>query len=102
MAKTITRIDLSSALKEKFGLSRQESVMAVDHILSEVLQVLKDHGEIKIPLFGVLFSRQKKARVGRNPKTLKEAVITARSVAGFRVSRLMKQRINGSQKKRQR
>lgn len=99
MARTITRVDLCNALKAKCKVSRQDASAAVDHIISETTRAIKDRGEVKIPLFGVFFSRRKNARIGRNPKTLEEAKITARTVAGFRVSRLMKQRVNDAQKK---
>ncbi len=98
--KTVTRVHLSQALRKKTGLSRKESLGSIEAVLNEIVMVLKEDKSIKIPLFGVFFARQKKERMGRNPKTLKDAVISARKVAGFRVSRLMKDRIDLSLKKK--
>ena len=98
--KTVTRTQLSQALRKKAGLGRKESLGSIDVILNEIASALKEDESIKIPLFGVFFARQKRERMGRNPKTLEGAVISARRVAGFRVSRLMKDRIDLSLKKK--
>jgi len=99
-SKTITRAEISDALRRKLYISRSESLESIDTVLSEVINILKEDKKIKIPLFGVFFPRHKKERVGRNPKTLETALITARRVAGFRLSRLMKDRVDHSLKKK--
>ena len=43
--------------------------------------------------FGSFMVRQKKERIGRNPKTKEEAVIDARRVVVFRASKELKNRI---------
>jgi integration host factor subunit alpha len=98
--KTVTRVQLSQALRKKVALSRKESLWSIEAVLNEISAVLKENKSIKIPLFGVFFSREKKERMGRNPKTLKGALISARKVPGFRVSRLMKDRVDLSLKKK--
>ncbi len=97
--KTITRSQISQVLKEKFSLSRKESFDMLELVLEEISKGLKQGSEVKIPLFGVFFTRFKKERLGRNPKTLESASIPARHVVGFRVSRLMKARVDEALKK---
>lgn len=96
---TITRSHLSNGLRHKCKLGREEAYNTIDIVLSEIVEILKHNHEVKIPLFGVFFSRQKRERVGRNPRTLVAAKISARRVAGFRVSRLMKDRVDSAMKK---
>lgn len=97
--KTLTRMELSSALRDKYGTTREESLNFITAVFDEITDALKKDKEVKIPLFGVFFSRHKKERIGRNPRTLEEAVITPRRVTGFRPSRLMKSAVNEGCKK---
>jgi integration host factor subunit alpha len=96
---TVTRSDLSNGLRQKCRLGREEAYNTIDVVLSEIIEILKHNQEVKIPLFGVFFTRQKRERIGRNPKTLVEAKISARRVVSFRVSRLMKDRVDSALKK---
>jgi integration host factor subunit alpha len=96
---TITRSHLSTGLRQRCNLGREEAYNTIDVVLSEIVEILKHNQEVKIPLFGVFFARQKKERIGRNPRTLVAAKISARRVVGFRVSRLMKDRVDSALKK---
>ena len=57
------------------------------------LQIAKNE-QVKISKFGTFSTRNKVARVGRNPKTGIEAEISERRVITFRASNNMKQSIN--------
>ena len=92
-SKTVTRASLSESVRKAAGLNRTDALDAIDCVLKEVTDILKTGAEIKIPLFGVFFMRHKKPRQGRNPRTMKEALISERNVVAFRVSRLMKERV---------
>ena len=50
--------------------------------------------DVKISSFGTFVVRQKKERIGRNPKTGQEVPITARSVVTFRASNVLKSKVN--------
>jgi integration host factor subunit alpha len=97
--KTLTRLALSGTLRKRYGVKREESMEIINAVFDEIIHALKKDQEVKIPLFGVFFSRRKKERIGRNPRTLEEAVISSRRVMGFRPSRLMKSSVNDSCKK---
>ena len=45
---------------------------------------IKKEKKLKLSKFGTFSIRQKKSRVGRNPKTKKEAVISERTVVLFK------------------
>ena len=98
MEKTTTRSTLSEAVFKNVGLSRNESANLVDSVFSEILVSLIKGDDVKISSFGTFVVRQKKERIGRNPKTGKEVPITARSVVTFRASNVLKSKVNTKNK----
>ncbi len=94
MNKTTTRSTLSEAVFKNVGLSRNESANLVDSVFSEILSSLIKGDDVKISSFGTFIVRDKKERIGRNPKTGEEVPITARSVVTFRASNVLKSKVN--------
>ena len=95
MSKTLTRGDLSEALHRKIGLSRTESADLVNTVLNLVAESLVRGEQVKLSSFGTFDVREKRQRLGRNPKTLEEVAITPRRVLVFRPSQIMKAIVNG-------
>jgi len=91
---TITRADLSEAVYQEVGLSRNESSELVEAVLDEISDALIAGDTVKISSFGSFSVRQKGERVGRNPKTGEEVPILPRRVLVFRASHVLKNRIN--------
>ena len=60
-------------------------------------KTLIDGESVKLSSFGTFTPRQKRERIGRNPKTGVAATINARRVISFKPSKLMKERINKSE-----
>ena len=98
MDSTTTRSTLSEAVFKNVGLSRNESATLVDSVFSEILNSLITGDDVKISSFGTFVVRQKKERIGRNPKTGEEVPITARSVVTFRASNVLKSKVNTKNK----
>jgi integration host factor subunit alpha len=98
--KTTTRMDLSEAVFREVGLSRNESAALVQSVLQHVSDALVQGEQVKISGFGTFSTRDKTARVGRNPKTGEEAPIPPRRVLTFRPSHLMKDRVVQGNKER--
>lgn len=93
MSETLTRADLSEAIYSEVGISKVESFQIVDQIFEEMILELVDGNSVKLSSFGSFMVRQKKERIGRNPKTKEEAVIDARRVVVFRASKELKNKI---------
>ena len=93
---TVTRAQLSEAVYQEVGLSRNESSELVEEVLSEISETLVRGDSVKISSFGSFGVRQKGERKGRNPKTGEEVPIKPRRVLVFKASNVLKQRINGS------
>jgi integration host factor subunit alpha len=95
-ARTVTRADLSEAVYQEVGLSRNESADLVESVLNEVSDALVRGEMVKLSSFGSFAVRQKGERIGRNPKTGEEVPILPRRVLVFRASHVLKNRINSA------
>ncbi len=95
-ARTLTRADLCEAVYREVGLSRAESAEIVEKILHQISDSLVDGNNVKLSSFGTITVRSKGGRVGRNPKTGEEVLITPRRVLVFRPSHVLRQRVNNS------
>ena len=56
--------------------------------------ILKKNKKLKISNFGTFILREKKSRIGRNPKTKETKTISARKVILFRASKDFKNFVN--------
>jgi integration host factor subunit alpha len=97
--KTLTRMDLSEAVFQEVGLSRNESADLVESVLKTMSDALASGENVKISSFGTFGVRDKTARIGRNPKTGEEVPIHPRRVLTFRPSHLMKERVAAGNKR---
>ena len=98
MEKATTRSTLSEAVFKNVGLSRNESSALVDSVFNEILKSLIVGKDVKISSFGTFIVRNKKERIGRNPKTGEEVPISARSVVTFRASNVLKSKVDSGNK----
>ncbi|MGB0749389.1 MAG: integration host factor subunit alpha [Magnetospiraceae bacterium] len=92
--RTITRAQLSEAVYQEVGLSRNESADLLEQVLTEISDALARGEAVKLSSFGSFSIRQKGQRIGRNPKTGEEVPILPRKVLVFRPSQVLKERIN--------
>lgn len=92
--QTVTRADLCEAVHEEVGLSRQECSSMVERTLELIVESLERGETVKLSGFGVFQVREKRARMGRNPKTGEPAAINPRRVISFRASQIMKSRVH--------
>ncbi len=92
--KTITRADVVETIYEEVGLSRKDSTDILDMIIDEIVKELSNGNDVKLSSFGTFSLRDKKERLGRNPKTGVEAVITPRRVISFKPSQTVRKVIN--------
>ncbi len=93
---TVTRAQLTEAVYQEVGLSRNESAELVESVIAEISRALERGEMVKISSFGSFAVRQKGQRIGRNPKTGQEVPISPRRVLVFRASHALKDQINTS------
>ncbi len=94
MRKNLTKKEIINAIYMQLGYSKKLIETILEDIFDVVLESLKDKRKVKISNFGTFILRHKKSRIGRNPKTKKETIISERNVILFRPSKFLKNRVN--------
>lgn len=90
---TLTRADIVDSLVRETTLSRQHATDFLEASIEAISNALVKEGLIKLSSFGSFNVRHKSKRIGRNPKTGKEAVITPRSVISFTPSHYLRDKV---------
>ena len=94
MRINLTKKDLVNSVYMQIGFSKQISENLIDEFLSNIISSLITEGSLKISNFGTFSIRKKKERIGRNPKTKEEKIISSRNVVLFKPSKDFKILIN--------
>ena len=95
MTETLTRAGIAEQVQKTLGFSFSESNEMVDSLVNEMCASLEKYGSLKISSFGTFTVKQKSQRIGRNPKTKEEAVISPRKVVSFYSSNILTDIVNG-------
>ena len=94
MRINLTKKDLINLIYMQVGFSKQISENLIEEFFSLIISNLIKEKKIKISKFGTFSIRQKKSRIGRNPKTKEQKIISDREVVLFKPSRDFKEFIN--------
>jgi len=89
-----TRQSLADLVYKKLGISKVEASNFIDDIFDLISIELEKKNKVKIANFGAFNVRKKKQRIGRNPKTKEDKVISSRTVITFKPSKILKNKIN--------
>ena len=90
---TVTRADLAKAVHQQVGLSFNECDQIVLDTLDQISSSLLVDGAVKLSNFGSFKVVYKKERMGRNPKTREDAVVSARRVVVFTAANNLKRQV---------
>jgi len=93
--ETLTRAELAEAIYRKVGMSRAESLLFVEAIMTQISGALGRGENVKIAGFGTFKLNDKGERLGRNPRTGETAIVSARRVVTFRPSEVLRDRVAG-------
>ena len=94
MRINLTKKEIINSIYMQLGYSKKLIENIIEDMFDILLENLKSKGKVKISNFGTFILRHKKSRIGRNPKTKKEAIITERNVILFKPSKFLKNKIN--------
>jgi len=94
MRINLTKKDLVNLIYMQIGFSKQVSESLIEEFFSLIVYNLRKEKTIKLSKFGTFSIRQKKSRIGRNPKTKEEKKISERNVVLFKPSKQFKEFIN--------
>jgi integration host factor subunit alpha len=94
MRINLTKKDLVNLVYMQLGFSKQISANLIEDFLSTIVSNIKDEKKLKLSKFGTFSIREKKSRIGRNPKTKETKMISSREVVLFKPSKEFKDFIN--------
>ena len=94
MRINLTKKDLVNLIYMQLGFSKQISENLIEDFLSTIVSNIKKEKKIKLSKFGTFSIRQKKSRIGRNPKTKETKIISSREVVLFKPSKEFKDFVN--------
>ena len=94
MRVNLTKKDLVNLIYMQLGFSKQIAENLIDEFFQLIVKNLEKEEILKISKFGTFSIRKKKSRLGRNPKTKEEKVITERNVVLFKPSKEFKNFVN--------
>ena len=98
MRINLTKKEIINSLYMQIGFSKKISGELLEDILEIILENLNKYKKIKIKNFGTFSLRLKKSRLGRNPKTRENKIISERNVVLFKPSKDFKNYINNYEK----
>ena len=90
----LTKKDLINSVYMQIGFSKNISENLIDDFLTTIIENLKIEKKLKLSKFGTFSIRSKKSRIGRNPKTKEQKIITDRNVVLFKASKEFKDLVN--------
>ena len=94
MRINLTKKDLVNLVYMQLGFSKQISENLIEDFLSTIVSNIKEEKKLKLSKFGTFSIRQKKSRIGRNPKTKETKMISSRNVVLFKPSKEFKEFVN--------
>ena len=97
MRVNLTKKDLVNYVYMQLGFSKQVSENLIEDFLSTIVSNIKADKKLKLSKFGTFTTRQKKSRIGRNPKTKERKIISSRNVVLFKPSKYFKGIVNNAE-----
>ena len=94
MRVNLTKKDIINSIYMQIGFSKKISETLLEDIFELILKNIIEHKKVKISKFGTFTLRKKKQRMGRNPRTKENKIISERNVILFKASKEFKEFIN--------
>ena len=97
MRINLTKKEIVNSIYMQIGFSRKISENLLEDVFQILLKNILIEKKVKIAKFGTFILRKKNQRVGRNPKTKEEKIISERNVILFKPSKELKQLVNNNE-----
>ena len=92
----MVKSDLIKTIQTQVGVSPFTAKAVVDEVINQITTALANGDEVTLRGLGVFKTKRKNERMGRNPKTGEDAIITARKVVTFKASALLASKVKDS------
>ena len=96
MRINLTKKDIINSIYMQIGFSKKISENLLEDVFQIILKNIIISKKVKIAKFGTFVLKEKKERIGRNPKTKEKKVISERNVISFKPSKDIKRFINNN------
>ena len=94
MRINLTKEEIVNSIYMQIGYSKKISENLLEDFFEIIFNSLKKNNKVKIAKFGTFHVRLKKSRIGRNPKTKEEVMISERKVISFKASKNVLKHLN--------
>src|SRR5216683_1402899 len=94
---TLTKADLIEEVLNITELPRKESETIVETVFDSIIGALQKGEKIEIRGFGSFRTRERRGRVGRNPKTGEKVEVPAKKIPYFKPSKELKDFVNNAE-----
>lgn len=90
----MNKAELITSMSEKSKLTKKDAEAALKSFIESVEETLEKGEKVQLVGFGTFETRERAARVGRNPRTKEEIQIPASTVPVFKAGKEFKDRVN--------
>jgi integration host factor subunit beta len=90
---SVRKADIVEEIERQIGprVTKKDIAIVINLFLKDISRMLAEGQRIEIRGFGVFKTKQRNAKIARNPRTGREIHIPARLVPAFKPSKLLKQ-----------
>jgi integration host factor subunit beta len=94
---TVTKANLIEEVSRVIEIPRKEAAVIVERILDSMVRALDGGDKVEIRGFGSFRTRQRRARIGRNPKTGVRVEVPAKRIPFFKPSKELREVVEKSE-----
>tara|TARA_B100000941_G_C28111185_1_gene353353 strand:+ start:140 stop:442 length:303 start_codon:yes stop_codon:yes gene_type:complete len=94
MRDNLTKKDIIKSIYMQIGFPKKVIEEIINDLIDLIIIGIRKDKKLKIANFGTFTLREKKSRIGRNPKTKEERVVKERNVVLFKPSKDFKKFVN--------
>ena len=92
---TMKKADFINAIVDKTGVTKATASTLLNAVIESITDSVCDGKKVTFSGFGTFERAERKARMGRNPRTGEEIEIPAYSTLTFSISKGLKDKLNG-------
>ncbi len=94
----MNKVELITALAEKAEVSKKDAAKVLDALTDTLTEELAKKEKVTLVGFGTFETKERAARIGRNPQTGKEMKIAASVAPAFKAGKALKDAVNAPKK----
>ena len=90
----MNKTELVAAVAEKAEISKKDADSAVNAVIESIIEAVASKDKVQIVGFGTVEARERKEKIGKNPRTGEEIKIAASVVPAFKAGKAFKDATN--------